>query len=96
MSMRRRTSRRALMLVWAVLCVTGLAATAWLNADPASEARPKKPVRAECREYIADIERQFAEARQDSRNGGSILAFSRGPVGADCDDELQALFDGER
>lgn len=87
------------MLVWAVLCVAGLVATAWLNADPASEARPKKPVRAECREHIADIadiERKFDEARRDSKNGGSILASSRDAAGADCDDELQALLDGER
>ncbi|MEV7273752.1 hypothetical protein ACIQIG_29700 [Streptomyces bacillaris] len=96
MPIRRRTSRRTLMLVRAVLCVAGLVATAWLNADPASEARPKKPVRAECREHIADIERKFDEARRDSKNGGSILASSRDAAGADCDDELQALLDGER
>nr|WP_185906947.1 hypothetical protein [Streptomyces sp. WAC04770] len=37
-----------------------------------------------------------ARARRDSKNGGSILAFSRDAAGADCDDELQALLDGER
>ncbi|MGW8888555.1 hypothetical protein [Streptomyces sp. NPDC055749] len=92
-----RRSRRTWVVVWAVLCAAGLAATAELKASSAPDPQPEKPVSAECGEYIADIEMQLAKAKQEGKGDG-ILAFSRVPVGTgdDCRDELRNLFRGDQ
>lgn len=92
-----RTSRRTWAVAWVMLCAAGLAATAGLNASSTPDPRPEKPVSAECAEYVADIERQLAEARQDS-TGDGVLAFSRVRTGTgdDCDDELRDHLRGDR
>ncbi|MFF6907179.1 hypothetical protein ACFY9Q_14680 [Streptomyces sp. NPDC012389] len=81
-------SRRAWLLAWAVLCVAGLTATSWL------QARPERPVKAECREYIAEIEGRMQAAKSYSEGEGGIVAFSRDRT--DCTDELDDLFRGDR
>jgi hypothetical protein len=54
------------------------------------------PVSAECREYIADIEKQLDKAKKEGEGDG-ILAFSRsGGSTVDCTDELRNLFTGKR
>lgn len=79
----------------AVLCVAGMAATAALNAFPAPDPQPEKPVSAECAEYIADIETQLAKAKSEGNDDG-VLAFTRTRVGADdCSDEVLDHFSGE-
>jgi hypothetical protein len=91
-----RMSRRAWAVGWAVLCVAGLAATAGLRAAPVPTSPPAMPVSAECREYIADIEKQLDKAKQEGEGDG-ILAFSRsGGSTVDCTDELRNLFTGKR
>ncbi|WP_415957403.1 hypothetical protein [Streptomyces sp. 021-4] len=91
----RRMSRRAWALTWAVLCVAGLAATAWLQvAASAPEARPERPVKAECREYIAEIEGRIHVAKSNSKGEGAIVAFSRDRT--DCAEELDDLLRGDR
>jgi hypothetical protein len=76
----------------------GIAATAWLNAASAPDPRPEVPVSPECAEYIADIEKQLAEAKAKQQGAdGGVLAFSRSKVGAeDCSDELRDHFGGDR
>ncbi len=95
-----RMRRRTWIAAWVVLCAAGIAATAALNASPAPDAQPEKrekPVSAECAEYIADIERQLAKAKQDGNDDGGVLAFSRSRVGAgDCSDEIRDHFGGDR
>jgi hypothetical protein len=89
-------SRRAWVAAWVVLCVAGIAATGALNAFPASDPQPEKPVSAECAEYIADIETQLAKAKVEGNDDG-VLAFSRTRVGADdCSDEILDHFSGDR
>lgn len=91
-----RMSRRTWVAAWAVLCVAGIAATAALNAFPAPDPQPEKPVSAECAEYIADIEAQLAKAKVEGNDDG-VLAFSRTRVGADdCHDALLDHFSGDR
>ncbi|MFJ8158802.1 hypothetical protein [Streptomyces sp. NPDC094468] len=91
-----RMSRCTWVAVWAVLCVAGIAATAALNAFPAPDPQPEKPVSAECAEYIADIEAQLAKAKREGNDDG-VLAFSRTRVGAhDCSDEVLDHFSGDR
>ncbi|MBT2379127.1 hypothetical protein J7E90_17660 [Streptomyces sp. ISL-111] len=90
----RRMSRRAGLLTWAVLCVAGLAATAGLQAASAPEAPPERRIKAECREYIAEIEGRMHVARSDSKGEGAILVFSRDRT--DCADELNDLLGGDR
>ncbi|WP_327188229.1 hypothetical protein [Streptomyces sp. NBC_01334] len=91
-----RMSRRTWVAAWAVLCVAGVAATAALDAVPAPDPRPEKPVSAECAEYIADIEAQLAKAKVEGNDDG-VLAFSRTRVGAhDCHDALLDHFSGDR
>ncbi|WP_331740033.1 hypothetical protein OG613_45135 (plasmid) [Streptomyces sp. NBC_00015] len=91
-----RMSRRTWVAAWVVLCVAGIAATAALNAGPAPDPRPEKPVSAECAEYIADIEAQLAKAKVEGNDDG-VLAFSRTRVGADdCHDALLDHFSGDR
>ncbi|WP_077797072.1 hypothetical protein [Streptomyces sp. JHA26] len=91
-----RMRRRTWVAVWVVLCAAGIAATAALNASPAPDAQPEKPVSAECAEYLADIETQLAEARQNGNDDG-VLALSRTRVGADdCSDEIRDHFGGDR
>ncbi|MFD4277581.1 hypothetical protein R2B67_19405 [Streptomyces cyaneofuscatus] len=86
----RRMSRRAWVLTGAGLCGAGLAATAWLQgAASPPEARPERHVKAECREYIAEIEGQLDRARRDGGEKSGILTFM--PVGMDCKDELNDL-----
>lgn len=84
-----RTSRRTWVAAWTVLCAAGLAATAGLNAS-APDPQSQTPVSAECAEYVADIERQLAEA-QHKGDGDGVLAFSRVRSGADddCGEELR-------
>lgn len=91
-----RMSRRAWLLTWAVLCVAGFAATAWLQAAvSAPEARPERPVKAECREYIAEIEGRLDRTTVDGSGKVGIVTFM--PVGLDCKDELDDLLrDGAR
>ncbi|WP_395570418.1 hypothetical protein [Streptomyces sp. BK79] len=89
-------SRRRWVAAWAVLCAAGVAATAALNASPAPDPRPEKPVSRECAEYIADIEARLAEAKREGEDEG-VLAFSRRRAGAEaCDDEIRDHFDGGR
>ncbi|MEU1194190.1 hypothetical protein [Streptomyces sp. NPDC005859] len=91
-----RMSRRMWGAAWAVLCVAGIAATAALNASPAPDPQPEKPVSAECAEDIANIETQLAKAKREG-NGDGVLAFSRTRVGADdCSDEILEHFSGDR
>ncbi|MEW1869235.1 hypothetical protein AB0420_14030 [Streptomyces caelestis] len=92
-----RTSRRTWVAAWAVLCAAGLAATAGLNASPAPDPRPERPVSAECAEYVADIEKQLAEAGKED-GGDGVLAFSRVRVGTgdDCTEELRDHLRGDR
>jgi hypothetical protein len=80
-----------------VLCAAGLAVTAGLNASSAPYLQPERPVSAECAEYVADIERQLAEAEQE-REGDGVLAFSRVQAGTgdDCSDELRDHIRGDR
>ncbi|MET9392782.1 hypothetical protein ABZY20_20705 [Streptomyces sp. NPDC006624] len=84
-----RTSR-AWVAGWVVLCAAGLAATAGLNASSPPDPQPERPVSAECAEYVADVERQLAEARKEG-GGDGVLAFSRvrAGTGDDCADELR-------
>ncbi|MYW30212.1 hypothetical protein [Streptomyces sp. SID2119] len=90
----RRMSRRAWVLTWALLCVAGLAATAWLQAAAsAPEARPEY-IKAECREYIAEIEGRIHVAKSNSKGEGAIVAFSRDRT--DCAEELDDLLGGGR
>ncbi|WP_431996972.1 hypothetical protein [Streptomyces fungicidicus] len=92
-----RTSRRTWVAAWAVLCAAGLAATTGLNASPAPDPRPERPVSAECAEYVADIEKQLAEAEKED-GGDGVLAFSRVRVGTgdDCTEELRDHLRGDR
>lgn len=91
-----RMSRRTWVAAWAVLCAAGIAATAALNASPAPAPQPEKPVRAECAEYIADIEAQLAKAKAEGNDDG-VLAFTRTRVGADdCSEEVLDHFSGDR
>jgi len=91
----RRMSRRAWVLTWALLCVAGLAATAWLQAAAsAPEARPERHVKAECREYIAEIEGRIHAAKSTSKGEGAIVAFSRDRT--DCAEELDDILGGVR
>lgn len=70
--------------------MAGLAATTWLQAAASPpEARPERPVKAECREYIAEIEGQLASATWDGSERAGIVTFM--PVGLDCQDELDDL-----
>lgn len=93
-----RTNHRMWIAAWAVLCAAGLAVTAQLNASSTPDSRPAKPVSPECSEYIADIERQLAEARQEGEGDGTLLAFSRVQAGTegDCDEAIRDHFDGDR
>ncbi|MEU6184306.1 hypothetical protein [Streptomyces coeruleorubidus] len=89
-----RRSRRTWVAAWAVLCVAAIAAAAALNAFPAPDPQPEKPVSAECAEYIADIETQLAK-REGNDDG--VLSFTRTRVGADdCSDEILDHFSGDR
>ncbi|MGW7079899.1 hypothetical protein [Streptomyces sp. NPDC054866] len=90
-------SRRMWVAAWAALCAAGIAATAELNSSSARGPQPKKPVSAECGEYIADIERQLAQAKQEGKEDG-VLGFSRVRVGTkdDCGDELRDHFGGDQ
>ncbi|MXM63847.1 hypothetical protein GR925_10390 [Streptomyces sp. HUCO-GS316] len=92
-----RMSRRTWVAACAVLCAAGLAATAELNASSGPGPKPQETVSAECAEYIADIERQLAKAKQEGRGDG-VVAFSRVQVGTkdDCRDELRNHFGGDR
>ncbi|MFI8166048.1 hypothetical protein ACIGAN_06770 [Streptomyces sp. NPDC085931] len=91
-----RMNRRTWGVAWAVLCAAAVAATAVLNASPAPGQRPEKPVSAECAEYIANIETQLAEAKEEGNEDG-VLAFTRTRVGADdCSDEILDHFSGDR
>ncbi|GHH95724.1 hypothetical protein [Streptomyces capillispiralis] len=91
-----RMSRRTWVAAWAVLCAAGIAATAALNASPAPDPQPEKPVRAECAEYIADIGAQLAKAKAEGNDDG-VLAFKRTRVGADdCSEEVLDHFSGDR
>ncbi|MFI1213276.1 hypothetical protein ACH4UV_37540 [Streptomyces sp. NPDC020802] len=91
-----RMSRCTWTVAWVVVCVAGIAATAALNAFPAPDPEPEKPVSAECAEYIADIEAQLAKAKREGNDDG-VLAFSRSRVGADdCHDALLDHFSGDR
>jgi hypothetical protein len=88
-----RMSRRTWVAAWAVLCA---AATAALNASPAPDPQPEKPVSAECAEYIAGIEAQLAKAKQEGNDDG-VLSFTRTSVGADdCSDEILDHFSADR
>ncbi|MFJ9637203.1 hypothetical protein [Streptomyces sp. NPDC101178] len=89
----RRMSRRAWVLTWAVLCATGLAATAWLQAAASPpESRPERPVKAECREYIAEVEGQLADVTVDDSGRVGIVTVL--PGGLDCRNELDDLLRG--
>ncbi|MEU2182486.1 hypothetical protein [Streptomyces thermolilacinus] len=91
-----RTSRRTWVAAWAVLGGAGIAATAALNAFPAPDPQPEKPVSAECAKYIADIETQLAKAKREGNDDG-VLSFTRTRVGADdCSDEILDHFSGNR
>ncbi|WP_435284314.1 hypothetical protein [Streptomyces koelreuteriae] len=92
-----RTSRRTWAAAWMVLCAAGLAATAGLDASSAPDPQPERPVSAECAEYVADIDRQLAEAEQEG-GGDEVLAFSRvqAGIGQDCNDELRDHLLGHR
>jgi hypothetical protein len=91
-----RMSRRTWVAAWLVLCVAGIAATAALNAFPAPDRQPEKPVSAECAEYIAGIETQLAKAKREGNDDG-VLSFTRTRVGADdCSDEILDHFNGDR
>ncbi|MFB6850169.1 hypothetical protein ACFCXS_35670 [Streptomyces sp. NPDC056373] len=76
--------------------MAGIAATAALNAFPAPDPKPEKPVSAECAAYIPDIERQLARAEREGNDDG-VLAFTRTRAGTDnCSDELRDHFSGDR
>ncbi|MDK1349077.1 hypothetical protein QNO09_38700 [Streptomyces sp. 378] len=91
-----RRSRRTWVAAWAVLCVAAIVVTAALNAFPAPDPQPEKPVSAECAEYIADIETRLAKAEVEGNEDG-VLAFTRTRVGADdCSDEILDHFSGDR
>ena len=91
-----RMSRRTWVGAWAVLCAAGAAATVSLNASPAPDPQPEKPVSSECAEYIAKIETRLAKAKAEGNDDG-VLAFSRTRVGADdCSDEILDHFSGDR
>ncbi|WP_329288358.1 hypothetical protein OIE43_00820 [Streptomyces pseudovenezuelae] len=92
-----RISRRTWVGAWAVLCAAGIAATAALNASPAPDPQPEKPVSAECAEYVAEIEAQLAKAKEEGNADDGVLAFTRTWVGAeDCSDEVLDHFGGDR
>ncbi|MET7737718.1 hypothetical protein ABZT02_41420 [Streptomyces sp. NPDC005402] len=92
-----RMSRRTWVGAWAVLCAAGIAATVALNASPAPDPQPEKPVSAECAETIADIETQLAKAKAEGNDDDGVLAFTRTQVGADdCSDEILDHFSGDR
>lgn len=83
----RRMSRRAWVLAWAVLCVAGLTATAWLQAAAAPpEARPERHIKAECQDFMPKMEDRMRLAESNSKGQGSILVFS--PPGTDCSDDV--------
>lgn len=91
---------RVRVAVWAVLCAAGLVATTGLNSSSARDSQPEQPeqsVSAECGQYIADIEKHMAKAKQEGKEDG-VLAFSRIQVDAegDCHDELRNHFGGDR
>ncbi|MFC9030586.1 hypothetical protein ACOZFM_09680 [Streptomyces arboris] len=91
----RRMSRRAWLLTWAVLCVAGLTATAWLQAAASPpEARPERHIKAECREHIADLEGQLDRARRSGEEKVGIVTVL--PIGVDCTDERADLLRGDR
>ncbi|WP_328565086.1 hypothetical protein [Streptomyces coelicoflavus] len=91
-----RTSRRMWVAAWVVLCAAALAATAELNSSSAPDPPPQKPVSAECAEYIEDIEKQLAKAKQEGGDG--VLAFSRvrAGTGDHCGEEFRVHFGGDR
>ncbi|NEA95746.1 hypothetical protein G3I22_26210 [Actinospica acidiphila] len=91
-----RRSRRTWVAVWVVLCVAGIAATDALNASPAPDPQPEKPVSAECAEYIADIEAQLTKVEREGTDN-AVLALTRTRAGADdCSDEIRDHFSGDR
>ncbi|MFE6840795.1 hypothetical protein ACFVFI_39000 [Streptomyces sp. NPDC057705] len=80
-------SRRAWVLAWAVLCVAGLTATAWLQAAAAPpEARPERHIKAECQDFMPKMEDRMRLAESNSKGQGSILVVS--PPGTDCSDDV--------
>ncbi|MEV4875442.1 hypothetical protein [Streptomyces cyaneofuscatus] len=75
--------------------MAGLTATVWLQAAASPpEARPERHIKAECREYIAEIEGRMHVAKSNSKGEGAILVFSRDRT--DCADELNDLLRGDR
>ncbi|MFL9652794.1 hypothetical protein ACJ7VE_03645 [Streptomyces sp. PB17] len=95
-----RMSRRTWAAAWVLLGAAGIATTAALNASPSPDPQPgrnEKPVSAECAGYIARIETQLAENRQEGSDDDGVLAFTRSRSGAeDCDDEVRDHFSGDR
>ncbi|MET8168489.1 hypothetical protein ABZT34_30240 [Streptomyces sp. NPDC005329] len=90
-------SRGTWVGAWVVLCAAGIAATVALNASPAPDPQPEKPVSAECAEYIADIETQLAKAKVEGNDDDGVLAFTRTRVSADdCSDEILDHFSSDR
>ncbi|MFD4021895.1 hypothetical protein ACFWRV_00010 [Streptomyces sp. NPDC058576] len=92
-----RMNRRTWVAAWAALCAAGLVATAQLENSSAPGPPPEKPVSAECRKFIADIDTQLARAGQRGEEEG-VLAFSRSRVdtGEGCHDALRAYFRSHR
>ncbi|QES39835.1 hypothetical protein DEJ49_01560 [Streptomyces venezuelae] len=89
MPMPRPRHRRTWIATWAVLCAGGVAATAALNASSTPDRPPEEPVSAQCRAYIAEVDRQLAEAEQGGRRD-RVQAYAgiRNSGEDDCDDEL--------
>ncbi|MEV6756860.1 hypothetical protein [Streptomyces sp. NPDC051214] len=91
-------NRRMWISVWAVLCVGGLAATTALNTSSTRDAQPTKPVSAECRRYIASIEKQLAKAKQEGDDEDRVVAVAGIRVSdeEDCSDEFRDHIAGDR
>jgi hypothetical protein len=94
------TRHRTPVAVWAVLCAASLAATVVLNTSPAPGPRqpkePEEPLSTECAAFVAELEKQLAEAREGGREG-DVLLFVRTRVGAeDCHDVLPSHLAGGR
>ncbi|WP_409235311.1 hypothetical protein [Streptomyces sp. PA5.6] len=91
MPMPRPRRRRTWIATWAVLCTGGVAATAALNTSSTPDRPPEEPVSAQCRAYIAEVDRQLAEAEAEQGGGRDRVQAYAGirNSGEDgCDDEL--------
>ncbi|MCM3298652.1 hypothetical protein [Streptomyces pseudogriseolus] len=76
-----------LVIVWAMLCVAGLAATEALTDS--------SPADADCADSIAEAQAHLADLGSEGDSRGTAVAWISSSSGTDdCLDELRKHFDG--